>query len=287
MDFLLDTPAGIVSLAKAVLRKKIYLNESVDMDKQQFLASGLLEQYVLGLTSQEESVEVEKWLRKYPELQKEVDAMHEALEQYSLAQGIEPPSDLRPRIMNRIDAEEADQLLQVESGMPRPRNSRSWLTYLWPLAASIALIFVLIKNNGLGHDLRGLEEELAQTKYACEEESRRFQAFLQHPATQEVVLQQGGEEAPVRVVVYWNPAQKLAFLDTSTLPQSPDTDKQFQIWADVEGEMINLGLLKQESPASLQPIAFLENAESLNITLEPLGGSPHPHVEDLLVSQQI
>lgn len=257
------------------------------MDKQQFLASGLLEQYVLGLTSQEESVIVEKWLRKYPDLQKEVDAMHEALEQYSLAQGITPPSDLRPRIMNRIDAEEADQLLQVESGMPPKRLSRKWMSYIWPLAASIALVFVLIKNNGLGHDLRGLEEELAQTKYDCEAESRRFQAFLQHPATQEVILQQGEGDKAVRVVVYWNPAQQLAFLDTSTLPKSPDAAKQFQIWADVEGEMINLGLLKQETSNTLQPIAFLENAESLNITLEPLGGSPHPHVEDLLASQAI
>lgn len=257
------------------------------MDKQQFLASGLLEQYVLGLTDQEESAEVEKWLRKHPELQKEVDAMHEALEQYSLAQGIKPPSDLRSKITNRIEAEEADQLLQVESGVPPRRFSTRWTSYIWPIAATIALLFTLIKNNELGHNVRSLQEELAQTKSACEEESRRFQAFLQHPATQEVVLPGVAEHSDVAVRVYWNPEQKLAFLDTSTLPVPAEADKQFQIWADVEGEMINLGLLKLGNANTLQPIAFLRQAESLNITLEPLGGSAHPHVEDLLASQQI
>jgi len=257
------------------------------MDKQQFLASGLLEQYVLGLTDREESVEVEKWLRKHPDLQKEVDAMHEALEQYSLSQGIKPPVNLKSRILHDLETADADQLLQVEPKTPPQPSTSGWLYYIWPVAASIALVFTLITNNGLGHDVRSLKDELAQTKYDCEAESRRFQAFLQHSATQEIVLPGVAEGSGVAVKVYWNPEQKLAFLDTSTLPKSPNSEKQFQIWADVEGEMINLGLLKQGARDTLQPIAYLRNAESLNITLEPIGGSPHPHVEDLLASKAI
>ncbi|MBX2872086.1 MAG: anti-sigma factor [Saprospiraceae bacterium] len=257
------------------------------MDKQQFLASGLLEQYVLGLTDQKESVEVEKWLRKHPDLQKEVDAMHEALEQYSLAQGIKPPSGLRSKIMRDIEANGTDQLLQVEPQTAPPAPGRRWTSYIWPVAASIALLFTLIRNNGLGHDLRSAKAELAQTQYDCEEEARRFQAFLGHSATKTVTLPGVAEGSSVAVVVYWNPEQKLAFVDMSTLPTPPNPQKQFQIWADVEGEMINLGLLRRGEPDTLQPIAFLRNAESLNITLEPLGGSPHPHVQDLLASKSI
>ena len=257
------------------------------MDKQQFLASGLLEQYVLGLTDQEESVVVEKWLRKHPDLQREVDAMHEALEQYSLAQGIKPPSGLRSKIMRDIEANGTEQLLQVEPQPVPMAAKRSWISYLWPVAATIGLVFALISNNGLGHELRSAQAELAQTQYDCEEESRRFQAFLQHSATQKITLPGVTQGSNVAVVVYWNPEQKLAFLDMSTLPASPNPEKQFQIWADVEGEMINLGLLRRGQQDTLQPIAFLRNAESLNITLEPLGGSPHPHVQDLLASKPI
>ena len=84
------------------------------MDKEQFLASGLLEQYVLGLTSTQERAEIERWLRKHPELKEEVSAMHDALEKYSLAQGITPPPHLKSKVLHRIDSDGPENLLQVE-----------------------------------------------------------------------------------------------------------------------------------------------------------------------------
>lgn len=258
------------------------------MDKEQFLASGLLEQYVLGLTSTQETAQVERWLRQHPELKEEVSAMHDALEKYSLAQGITPPPHLKSKILNTIDAEKPENLLQVEPNAPAAKLIRlSWTRFIWPAVATIALLFTLLRNNTLGHQLRDVQKDLVATKAICEEEAQRFQAFIQHPATQKLVIN-GVDRAPdLAVVVYWNPVEKLAFLDTSTLPASPEADKQFQIWANVEGEMINLGLLKQAPQDTLLPIAFLEEAESLNITLEPQGGSAHPHVEDLFASSPI
>jgi len=258
------------------------------MDKEQFLASGLLEQYVLGLTSTQETAQVERWLRQHPELKEEVSAMHDALEKYSLAQGITPPPHLKSKILNKIDSEKPENLLQVEPNTPSAKlNRRSWTRFIWLAVATIAFLFTLLRNNTLEHKLRDVQKDLVATKAICEEEAQRFQVFIQHPATQKLVIN-GVDRAPdLAVVVYWNPVEKLAFLDTSTLPASPEADKQFQIWADVEGEMINLGLLKQALQDTLLPIAFLEEAESLNITLEPQGGSPHPHVEDLFASSPI
>lgn len=258
------------------------------MDKETFLASGLLEQYVLGLTSTQETAEVERWLRQHPELKEEVSAMHDALEKYSLTQGIKPPAHLKSKILHQIDSENPKNLLQVEPNAQSAKLiRRSWTRFIWPAVATIALVFTLLKNNTMVHQLRDVEQELAATKAICEEESQRFQAFIQHPATQKVIIK-GVDRAPdLAVVVFWNPEEKIAFLDTSTLPTSPEANKQFQIWADVEGEMINLGLLKQAPQDTLLPIAFLEEAESLNITLEPQGGSPHPHVEDLFASSPI
>lgn len=261
------------------------------MDKEQFLASGLLEQYVLGLTSTQETAEVERWLRQHPELKEEVSAMQGALEKYSLAQGIKPPPHLKSKILHQIDSDGPENLLQVE-----PNNQsallirRSWTRFVWPAiaaAATVALVFTLLRNNAMVHDLRDAQEELVQTKAVCEEEAQRFQAFIQHPATKKIMIK-GVERAPdLAVAVFWNPEEKLAFVDTSTLPSAPPASKQFQIWADVEGEMINLGLLKSAPQDTLLPIAFLQKAESLNITLEPEGGSPHPHVEDLVASSPI
>ena len=53
------------------------------MDKERFLQSGLLEQYVLGLTSEEENEEVERYARAFPEIQSEIDILQIAVMQYA------------------------------------------------------------------------------------------------------------------------------------------------------------------------------------------------------------
>ncbi len=50
--------------------------------------------------------------------------------------------------------------------------------------------------------------------------------------------------------------------------------------------MINIGLL-QHPGDDMQALQFIDNAESLNITLEPAGGSEHPTVELLYVNAEI
>lgn len=55
-----------------------------------------------------------------------------------------------------------------------------------------------------------------------------------------------------------------------------NAEHDYQMWADVEGEMINMGLI--DNKKDLLAMNYIENAESLNITIEPLGGSEHPDV---------
>ena len=52
------------------------------------------------------------------------------------------------------------------------------------------------------------------------------------------------------------------------------------MWSDVDGEMINMGTLAPNQ--ELIPLKYIEKAESLNITIEPVGGNDHPTVEDLI-----
>ena len=59
-----------------------------------------------------------------------------------------------------------------------------------------------------------------------------------------------------------------------------DTEHTYQMWADVDGEMINMGLVPAEQ--DYIPLRYIDKAESLNITIEPAGGSEHPTVEQLI-----
>ena len=60
------------------------------MNKERFLASGLIEQYVLGLTTPDEAQEVERYARAYPEVQAEIDALRGAIEQYAAQYAVPP-----------------------------------------------------------------------------------------------------------------------------------------------------------------------------------------------------
>ena len=101
------------------------------------------------------------------------------------------------------------------------------------------------------------------------------------PTTQRYVV--GGTTiAPdAFAIAYWNPDLEQGWLDPTKLPQLP-ADRQYQIWADVHGEMISIGLIPKDDD-TLVTINFLDEAESINITQEVLGGVDHPTV-DLLTA---
>tara|TARA_R110000868_G_scaffold379114_6_gene644835 strand:- start:10 stop:186 length:177 start_codon:yes stop_codon:yes gene_type:complete len=54
------------------------------------------------------------------------------------------------------------------------------------------------------------------------------------------------------------------------------------MWADVEGEMINMGVIGKQN--QLLAMDYIDNAESLNVTIEPAGGNDHPTVSNLITN---
>ena len=88
-----------------------------------------------------------------------------------------------------------------------------------------------------------------------------------------------------KVVSYVNHNTKSVVINTERLPDLDD-EHDYQMWADVEGEMINAGIFNGNS-FDLQQIKYIAEAESLNITLEPEGGSEHPTVELLQANAKV
>ena len=76
-----------------------------------------------------------------------------------------------------------------------------------------------------------------------------------------------------------NHITKSVVINTERLPNL-DEDHDYQMWADVEGEMINMGVISKSN--KLTDMTYIDHAESLNITIEPAGGSDHPTVERLI-----
>ncbi len=264
------------------------------MDKERFLSSGLLEQYILGLTSPEESEEVEKYLKAFPELQSEADAMRKAIEQYALQHSVPPPAHLKTRILTEIDQLTEEEQAIREQAIHRAHAAKNRAIGIGALAGILLILlagYLYQQLNRAEHDLQRLNARFAAFQEACQEKQETLKqqaqlyAFLNHQNTRPVLLQGTGLAPNAEVIVYWNEAVKSAYVRSLQLPEPPP-GKQYQLWADVDGEMINAGLLPK-SGKNMYAVGYIDRAESLNITLEPEGGSDHPTVSNLVLSGKV
>ena len=265
------------------------------MDIKEYIASGILEQYCLGLTSEEESKEVEYMAHKYPEIGESLRQLCEGVEAYARAHAIAPPERLRKKVLENFDEESP-------SARPKSTMDQSRLGLVSPvfrIAATIALLvlaglaFSFYQNQekgrkemaALSQQVKKLQKDYRQLDSSHEELQQKY-VLLKDVGTHHVRMV-GSEHAPkAQCVLYWNPEHKGAYLNIVNLPPPP-LGHQYQIWADVEGHHHNMGLINMAAanPDSsfLHPLPYIENSQGFVITLETSGGSKHPTVEKLFV----
>lgn len=274
-------------------------------EKQTFLESSLLEEYLLGLTTPEDAAKVERMLETDADVRAEYARMQRDVEQFCDTYSQAPPPDLRQFVLGDLDVQPELKIVPPdpestpqEEYKPvmapvRGGSGLNWMSAAAALAALIAVaaaVFLYNQNTELRTQLAASMEqqetvarELASIRGSLKSQ-HTAQTVAYHPQT-ETVLLRGTDKSPgLGVVAYWNRETEQSFLNVLWLPDIPD--KCYQLWADVHGEMINLGVLDL-TQAPFAPIEFKVDAESLNITIEPIGGSDHPTVTDLVSSIQI
>lgn len=85
---------------------------------EKLIESGILEMYVLGNTTPEETAQVEALCKEYSEIRDEINAISIALEQYAAAHAVEPDPMIRPFLMATIDYTERMQAGEAPSFPP-------------------------------------------------------------------------------------------------------------------------------------------------------------------------
>lgn len=108
--------------------------------------------------------------------------------------------------------------------------------------------------------------------------SNRFES-INNPDVIPLVLYGNQKASNGKAVAYINHKSQLVLVNPKGLPELPK-DKTYQMWSDVNGEMIDMGVVPTDK--DLVTLKYIENAESLNLTIEPVGGSEHPTVEELV-----
>lgn len=105
------------------------------MDVQAYITSGVLEDYCLGLLSDDESEKVEEIASKYPEVHKEILAFQNSLEQYAESISKYPPARLRHNLLNKLNDLSKEYKLTLNNLPLLSENSdhKSWLALIKPM----------------------------------------------------------------------------------------------------------------------------------------------------------
>ncbi len=256
------------------------------MTADELIRSGLLEAYVLGQCTPQEASLVEHMRTSDQVVRAELDAIELALEQQALQQAVEPAPSLKANIMSRIAKEPVVKETPV---IPITRDSKP---FNWLAAASVVALLVSAGTNYMQYrELREVRGELADLQqensvFAQELQvqrtsllrSREQLAVVMDPRAAVVVLNGMGLAEGRKARIYWDKAAGAVHFDPLAMPPPPE-GMQYQLWAQVKGEMVDAGMVSLEPDTTgLQRMKDMSNAEAFAVSIERVGGSASPNL---------
>ncbi len=257
------------------------------MDIKAYIQSGIIEQYVLGLASAEEIAEVEQLRKEYSELNEAIADFENNLEEYLLANAVQPPSFIKSSLEKQLFGEPATKEIAVEHAAP------VYNLGLWKYLAAACIILLVLstalnfyfytgyKNSKQQYQALLIERNTLQANNASYKQS--LQMFEDTSMVRVIMKGMPGKEQNTATVL-WNKNSKDVYINTNSMQQTP-TGKQYQLWAIVDGKPVDAGMIN--NCTGLCKMKKIDHAEAFAITLEKEGGSAAPTMSALYVMGKV
>ena len=132
------------------------------MNIKEYISSGVVESYVLGLLTAQERFEFEQYCEAYPELKAARDAFELAVEKQAMENAVSPPANVKEKVFSAIQQRPVSNTSKIVSMEPTIRRSAG---LRWMAAASIILFLVTgyfayklyNQNKDLNNSLKSLQ----------------------------------------------------------------------------------------------------------------------------------
>ena len=270
------------------------------MDIQQYIASGIIEAYVLGIASEEEVHELESLSAQHPEIDAAVEEYRDALETFSVLHQMEPPPGLKEQIWSALETDEAPSVNPGNNVISFTDNVEKRKPSVIPIAAAIVLLIgSLLLNFIFWSENRSAKETMASMKTEQEkmladnqdfkqrlEQARQHFQVLLDPAVKSVALAGVGNHTENSAMILWDSRTKEVYLSLKNMPPPP-RGKQYQLWAIVDGKPVDAGMYALQQQEAMQKMKVIPSAQMFAITLEQEGGSPTPTMEEMYVAGKV
>lgn len=254
------------------------------MDIQKYIASGILEDYALHLLSEEERREVEQNLAKYTALRTELNAIEDALSSFAKAHEQPLSEELSKNILTEID--DLEKKKDQTTNNRYPSRFKTLLVLVSLMLSGVAVVLAIrtsaIKeeNLSLKSQLEAYENLQDSLRDSIVILQLRLEAFREK--CDQVIILEGTRKSPDAIAfVIFDSLDNKAYLDIIDLPRPP-IDKQYQLWAFVENNPNNLGVIDSELPLrTLIEIPIVPGTGGFVITLESQGGNHQPTISEM------
>ncbi len=255
------------------------------MDKTYILEENLLERYIIDDLSLEEREQIDQALLTFPELKTELKNIASSFEAMAMDNAINVPSHVKSALMSSLSSASDSKVVSISPN----KSLRPYLN----IAASFAIlltastIYLFTQLNATKEQLKVVETENTELNNNINslnsflEETNKWYALVNDPNVDKYVLEGNDLMPDAKVISYVNDQDKSVVINTAYLPVL-DEEHDYQMWADVEGEMINMGVI--DTDTEMLAMTYIDHAESLNITIEPAGGNDHPTVSKLITN---
>jgi hypothetical protein len=280
------------------------------MNINEYISSGILEQYITGTTSAQETQEVACMSHIYPEIYAELEAIQASLEALAQEEAVKPPAHLKDNIFAAIAALDKNdgaiknsdaasnstsslnnEASPSESTKPALTFTKSNTGY----RTAAAILFLV--SGGLGYllynanksandfekDLALVKKEIADSKSIVQNKQTEI-SFLKNKAYQAITM--AGvptKDTTYKANIYFNKTAQEVYVSLDNLPK-PTAGKQYQLWAIADGKPVDLGMIDSTHENSvMQKMKGIKNAQAFAITLEKEGGVPSPTMTEMYV----
>jgi anti-sigma-K factor RskA len=267
---------------------------------QEYILSGIVESYVLGIASPEDSAEFERMCAAHSEVRAARDAFELDLEETLLTQRLDPPRELKSRIFSKIGMEKNEQTSQVRAAQPTLVPRIGFARYvaaasLILLAGSVLLNLYLLnqykKSIAQYKELVATETNMATANQVLQTKLESYEIVLgvmKNPLMA-IIKMPGVPTSPdpsSMATVYWNTSSKDVYLLVNQL-RKPVSDKQYQLWAIVDGKPVDAGIFDVGEGVSFVKLKTIPKAQAFAITLEKKGGSTTPTMGAMYVMGKV
>ena len=251
------------------------------MNIKEYISSGVVESYVLGLLSAQERFEFEQYCETYPELRAARESFELAIEKQAMENAMPPPAGIKERIFSAIqEKHKTSKIISMESTTPRRSSGFNWLA-----AASVILFLVA---GYFAYTYYNQNKELKKTN---EDITAKFNAV--DSILNERRIPEGENVTVVNMVamkpnapsanIYWDTTSANVYMLVKNMPKLA-SDKQYQLWSLIDSNGLkptSLGLFDGGQEKVIIKMNNAQKADAFAITIEKRGNTGGPDLGQL------